>query len=77
MPNVIDAKGKVVRDEAVPAAFAGDVSAKTNAIFRAVFRELASPRAGTASTLKRDEAGDLIKNAGGKISGSSTIVGRQ
>jgi large subunit ribosomal protein L4 len=55
MPNVIDAKGKIVREEAVPAAFAGDVSAKTNAIFRAVFRELASPRAGTHSTLKRDE----------------------
>ena len=55
MPNVIDATGKVVREEAVPAAFAGDVSGKTNAIFRAVFRELASPRAGTHSTLKRDE----------------------
>jgi large subunit ribosomal protein L4 len=55
MPQVIDGKGKVVRDEAVPAAFAGDVSGKTNAIFRAVFRELASPRAGTHSTLKRDE----------------------
>jgi large subunit ribosomal protein L4 len=53
--QVIDAKGKVVRDEAVPAAFAADVSGKGNAIFRAVFRELASPRAGTASTLKRDE----------------------
>jgi large subunit ribosomal protein L4 len=55
MPQVIDGKGKVVRDEAVPAAFAGDVSKKGNAIFRAVFRELASPRAGTHSTLKRDE----------------------
>jgi large subunit ribosomal protein L4 len=55
MPNVIDAKGKIVREEAVPAAFASDVSGKTNAIFRAVFRELASPRAGTHSTLKRDE----------------------
>jgi large subunit ribosomal protein L4 len=55
MPNVIDAKGKVLREVAVPAAFAGDVSGKGNAIFRAVFRELASPRAGTASTLKRDE----------------------
>ena len=55
MPNVIDATGKVVREEAVPAAFASDVSGKTNAIFRAVFRELASPRAGTHSTLKRDE----------------------
>ncbi len=55
MPQVIDGKGKVVRDEAVPAAFAGNVSGKTNAIFRAVFRELASPRAGSHSTLKRDE----------------------
>jgi large subunit ribosomal protein L4 len=55
MPNVIDAKGKVVREEAVPAAFSSDVSGKSNAIFRAVFRELASPRAGTHSTLKRDE----------------------
>lgn len=53
--QVIDANGKVVRDEAVPAAFAADVSGKGNAIFRAVFRELANPRAGTASTLKRDE----------------------
>jgi large subunit ribosomal protein L4 len=52
---VIDAKGKIVREEAVPAAFSGDVSTKANAIFRAVFRELASPRAGTHSTLKRDE----------------------
>jgi large subunit ribosomal protein L4 len=55
MPNVIGAKGKVVREEAVPAAFSSDVSGKSNAIFRAVFRELASPRAGTHSTLKRDE----------------------
>jgi large subunit ribosomal protein L4 len=55
MPNVIDAKGKVVREVAVPEAFAADVSTKGNAIFRAVFRELASPRAGTHSTLKRDE----------------------
>ena len=55
MPNVIDATGTVVREEAVPAAFAGDVASKANAIFRAVFREFASPRAGTHSTLKRDE----------------------
>jgi large subunit ribosomal protein L4 len=55
MPQVIDAKGKALKDVAVPAAFAGNVSGKTNAIFRAVFRELASPRAGTHSTLKRDE----------------------
>ena len=55
MPQVIDGKGNVLRDEAVPAPFAIDVTNKTNAIFRAVFRELASPRAGTHSTLKRDE----------------------
>jgi large subunit ribosomal protein L4 len=55
MPQVIDAQGKALTDIAVPDAFAGNVSGKTNAIFRAVFRELASPRAGTHSTLKRDE----------------------
>jgi len=55
MPQMIDGKGKALKDVAVPAAFAGNVSGKTNAIFRAVFRELASPRAGTHSTLKRDE----------------------
>jgi large subunit ribosomal protein L4 len=55
MPQVIDAQGKALNDIAVPDAFAGNVSGKTNAIFRAVFRELASPRAGTHSTLKRDE----------------------
>jgi large subunit ribosomal protein L4 len=55
MPQVIDAKGKALKDIAVPEAFAGNVSGKSNAIFRAVFRELASPRAGTHSTLKRDE----------------------
>lgn len=55
MPKVIDADGKVLREEAVPAAFAGDVTGKGNAIFRAVFRELASPRSGTHATLKRDE----------------------
>ena len=55
MPQVIDAKGKALKDVPVPAAFAGSAAGKTNAIFRAVFRELASPRAGSASTLKRDE----------------------
>jgi large subunit ribosomal protein L4 len=55
MPQVIDAKGKALSDVPVPEAFASNVSGKTNAIFRAVFRELASPRAGTHSTLKRDE----------------------
>jgi large subunit ribosomal protein L4 len=55
MPNVIDGTGKALKDVAIPAPFSIDVTNKTNAIFRAVFRELASPRAGTHSTLKRDE----------------------
>jgi len=55
MPAVIDAKGATLRQEAVPAAFAGDGEGKRNAMFRAVFRELANPRAGTASTKRRDE----------------------
>jgi large subunit ribosomal protein L4 len=55
MAQVIDAQGKVVREQETPAAFAGDVSAKANVVFRAVFRELANPRAGTAKTKKRDE----------------------
>ena len=55
MAQVIDAQGKVVREVETPAPFSGDVSKKANAVFRAVFRELANPRAGTASTKKRDE----------------------
>ncbi|GAC1388902.1 MAG: 50S ribosomal protein L4 [Vulcanimicrobiaceae bacterium] len=55
MPNVINASGKVVREEATPEVFTIDASAKINTIFRAVFREMASPRAGTGSTLRRDE----------------------
>jgi large subunit ribosomal protein L4 len=55
MAQVIDAQGKVVREVETPAPFSRDVSKKANAVFRAVFRELANPRAGTASTKKRDE----------------------
>jgi len=55
MPNVIDATGKIVRDVQTPAIFEADHSAKAHTIFRAVYREMASPRAGTASTKKRDE----------------------
>jgi large subunit ribosomal protein L4 len=55
MAQVIDAQGKVVREQETPAAFSGSTDGKANAIFRAVFRELANPRAGTASTKKRDE----------------------
>lgn len=55
MPNVIDATGKIVRDAATPSIFERDYSQKTHTIFRAVYREFANPRAGTASTKKRDE----------------------
>ena len=54
MPAVIDSKGANVGTAEVPAAFAG-AGGKSNAMFRAVFRELSNPRAGTASTLRRDE----------------------
>jgi len=55
MAQVIDATGKVVREQDTPAAFSGSTDGKANAIYRAVFREMANPRAGTASTKKRDE----------------------
>jgi large subunit ribosomal protein L4 len=55
VPNVIDADGKVVRDLAVPAIFAQDYGDKLHVVYRAVHREFANQRAGTASTLKRDE----------------------
>ncbi|HEY4441734.1 MAG TPA: 50S ribosomal protein L4 [Candidatus Elarobacter sp.] len=55
MPQVIDATGKSVRDVETPAAFSGEVAGKANAVFRAVFRELANRRSGTHSTKKRDE----------------------
>jgi large subunit ribosomal protein L4 len=55
MAQVIDAQGKVVREQETPAVFSGSTDGKANAIYRAVFRELANPRAGTASTKKRDE----------------------
>jgi large subunit ribosomal protein L4 len=55
MPAVIDSKGASVRTADVPAAFAAKDEGKRNAMFRAVFRELSNPRAGTASTLRRDE----------------------
>jgi large subunit ribosomal protein L4 len=55
VPNVIDSTGAVVRDVRTPEIFTNDLGAKTHTIFRAVYRELANPRAGTASTKKRDE----------------------
>jgi large subunit ribosomal protein L4 len=55
MPNVIDVTGKVVREEQTPAIFQQDYSDKAHTMFRAIYREFANPRAGTASTKKRDE----------------------
>lgn len=54
MPNVIDGSGAVVRSVDVHELFA---QPKTSAhtIYRAVHREFANARAGTASTKKRDE----------------------
>ena len=48
-------QGRNLGDVPVPAGFADAADGKRNAMFRAVFRELANPRAGTASTLRRDE----------------------
>ena len=55
MPNVIDATGKVVREVQAPAIFDQDFSKKLHVVYRAIHREFANPRAGTASTKKRDE----------------------
>jgi large subunit ribosomal protein L4 len=55
MPSVIDTTGKVVRDVETPAIFEKDYSDKGHTVFRAVYREFAGARAGTASTKKRDE----------------------
>ena len=55
MPSVIDTTGSVVRDAQTPAIFEKDYADKAHAIYRAVHREFANPRAGTASTKKRDE----------------------
>ncbi len=54
MPNVIDENGDVVREAPVHELFS-DSAVSSHAIFRAVHRELANARAGTASTKKRDE----------------------
>ncbi|MBV8118037.1 MAG: 50S ribosomal protein L4 [Candidatus Eremiobacteraeota bacterium] len=55
MPNVIDATGNVVREVSAPAILDRDAGDKAHVIYRAVHRELANARAGTASTKKRDE----------------------
>lgn len=55
MPSVIDVTGKIVREVQAPAMFDKDFNEKLHVIYRAVHREFANPRAGTASTKKRDE----------------------
>ncbi len=55
MPNVIDLTGKTVREVAAPAILDGSFDDKLHVMYRAVHREFANARAGTASTKKRDE----------------------
>lgn len=55
MPDVIDAGGNVVGRRETPAILERDFSGKLGVIYRAVHREFANPRAGTASTRKRDQ----------------------
>jgi large subunit ribosomal protein L4 len=55
MANVINATGAVVGERKAPEIFNKDFSDKLSVVYRAVHREFANPRAGTASTLKRDE----------------------
>ncbi len=55
MAKVIDSRGATVREHATPEAFSAKPLGQSNVMFRAVFRELSNPRAGTASTLRRDE----------------------
>ncbi len=53
--NVIDVTGSVVGERKAPAIFDRDFDGKLDVVYRAVHREFANPRAGTASTRKRDE----------------------
>jgi large subunit ribosomal protein L4 len=55
MPNVIDTSGAVVRDLPMPPVFERNFDRYAHVLFRAVHREMSNPRAGTASTKKRDE----------------------
>ncbi len=55
MPSVIDFTGTVIREEPAPELFAKAASGKGHLLFRAVHREFANARSGTASTLHRDE----------------------
>jgi large subunit ribosomal protein L4 len=55
MPNVIGPSGDVVGEREAPAVLNRDFSEKLDVVYRAVHREFANTRAGTASTRKRDE----------------------
>jgi large subunit ribosomal protein L4 len=55
VPDIIDSTGTVVGERPVPEMLKGDFDGKLDVVFRAVHREFANPRAGTASTRKRDE----------------------
>ena len=44
-----------LKDAKAPAAFSVSTEGKANLVYRAIFREMANPRAGTAKTKKRDE----------------------
>lgn len=54
MASVVDGSGNVLRD-LTPHAIFGDSGVPQHAIFRAVHRELANRRSGSAATKKRDE----------------------
>jgi large subunit ribosomal protein L4 len=55
VPSIIDATGAIVGERPTPQLFERDFRGKLDVVFRAVHREFANPRAGTASTRKRDE----------------------
>src|SRR6202035_2453282 len=55
MPRVIAATGKAVREVAAPVFPERDLTDTLDVIYRAVHREFANSRAGTADTKKRDE----------------------
>jgi large subunit ribosomal protein L4 len=55
MPRIITASGSPNGNVDAPQAVLENKDDKLSVIYRAVHREMANPRAGTASTLKRDE----------------------
>lgn len=55
MPQLLGRDGVAIGMKEIPAPFAGEAASRKHVVFRAVFRELSNPRAGTASTKRRDE----------------------